>query len=144
MDLVANSHTSAESQRTNFLSSTGNSTNHSVNTKKFAMTHKARAITLAKEVSRAAQLEHKNCKMALQLQAFEQLFATGMVPPLEPCDPIPTHQVKSVFAPAPRARFNDAVDNNVAVEMVDNNKNDEIKDDKNTKIILPPPSKNPP
>ncbi len=68
MDLAANSHASAKSRRTNFLSSTGNSTNCSVNTKKFAMTHKARAI---KEVSHATQLEHKNCERALQLQAFE-------------------------------------------------------------------------
>jgi hypothetical protein len=35
------------------------------------MTHKARVIALAKEVSRAAQLEHENCEMALRLQAFE-------------------------------------------------------------------------
>ncbi len=68
----------------------------------------------------------------------------GKVPLLGPCDPISTHQVKSVSAPAPCARFNDAVDNNEAVEMVDNNKNDEIKDDNDDQIIPPHPSKNPP
>jgi hypothetical protein len=64
MDLAANCHAGTKSQRTNFSSSTGNSTNRSVSTKKFAMNHKAQAIALAKEVKHAAKLEHEHCKMA--------------------------------------------------------------------------------
>ncbi len=56
MDVAENSHASAKSRRTNFSSSTGNSTNRSVSTKKFAMNHKAQAIALAKEVKHAATL----------------------------------------------------------------------------------------
>jgi hypothetical protein len=52
MNLATNLHASAKSRRTNFSCSTGNSTNCSVNTKQFALTHKSRALALAQEVIR--------------------------------------------------------------------------------------------
>ena len=64
MDLAANSHASAKSWHTNFSSSTGNSTNRSMNTRQFAIAHKSHALELAMEKKRAAQLEFKNKDMA--------------------------------------------------------------------------------
>jgi hypothetical protein len=64
MDLAANSHASAKSWCMNFSSSTGNSTNRSINTRQFAIAHKSHALELAMEKKRAAQLEFKNKDMA--------------------------------------------------------------------------------
>jgi hypothetical protein len=77
MDLAANSHASAKSRRTNFSLSTGNSTNRSVNTKQYAITHKSRALALAMEIRKTAQLEHKNREMCCCLQELEALCASG-------------------------------------------------------------------
>jgi hypothetical protein len=87
MDLAANSHASAKLHKTFYLLSTGNSTNRLVNTKQFAVACKERALALAEEKRRSAQLEHKNCKMACRLQALEELYAFGMVPPSLPSSP---------------------------------------------------------
>ena len=77
MDLAANSHASAKSRRTNFSLSTGNSTNQSVNTKQYAITHKLRALALAMEIRKTAQLEHENREMCCRLQELEALCASG-------------------------------------------------------------------
>jgi hypothetical protein len=96
MDLAANSHASAKSRRTNFSLSTGNSTNRSINTRKFAIAHKSRALKLAMEKKCAAQLEFKNKDMARQLQELELLFAnnnTGSIPPEGPPAPPGRHSI---------------------------------------------------
>jgi hypothetical protein len=77
MDLAANSHASAKSRHTNFSLSTGNSTNHSVNTKQYAITHKSGALALATEIRKTAQLEHKNREMCHHLQDLKALCASG-------------------------------------------------------------------
>ncbi len=77
MDLAANLHASAKSRRTNFSSSTGNSTNRSVNTKQYAITHKSCALALAMEIRKIAQLEHENREMCCHLQELEALCASG-------------------------------------------------------------------
>jgi hypothetical protein len=64
MDLAANSHASAKSHRTNFSSLTGNSTNQSINTKQYALTHKSKALALATEKKHSAQLKQENKEMA--------------------------------------------------------------------------------
>jgi hypothetical protein len=64
MDLVANSHASAKSRRTKFSSLTGNSTNCSVNTKKFSKAHKSCTLALATEKKQSAQLKQENKEMA--------------------------------------------------------------------------------
>jgi hypothetical protein len=87
MDLIANFHASKKSRRTKFLSSTGNSTNCSVNTEQFAVAHKERALAHAKENRHLAQLENKICKMACRLRALEELYASGTVPPCPPSSP---------------------------------------------------------
>jgi hypothetical protein len=75
MDLAANLHASAKSCQTNFSSSTGNSTNPSVNTKQYALTHKARALALALEVKHATDLEHTNKSLALQIRELQAQLA---------------------------------------------------------------------
>ncbi len=74
MDLAANSHASKKSRRTNFSSSTGNSTNRSVNTRQFSASHKSRALQLATEKKRMAQLEHDNKEMSRRLKELEALL----------------------------------------------------------------------
>ena len=76
-DLAANSHVSAKSRCTNFSSSTGNSTNRSINTKQYAITHKSRALALATEIRKTAQLEHENREMVCRLQELKILCASG-------------------------------------------------------------------
>jgi hypothetical protein len=90
MDLAANSHASAKSWFTNFSSSTGNCTNRSINTKQFAIAHKSRALKLAMEKKRVAQLEFENKDMACRLQELEAMFSTGntgTIPPKVPPAP---------------------------------------------------------
>jgi hypothetical protein len=77
MDLAANSHASAKFMRTNFSSSTGNSTNRSVNTKQYAITHKLRALAPATKIRKTAQLEYKNREMCSRLQELKALCASG-------------------------------------------------------------------
>ncbi len=77
MDLAANSHASTKSRRTNFSSSTGNSTNRSINTKQYAISHKSCALALATKIRKTAQLDHKNREMACRLQELEALCASG-------------------------------------------------------------------
>ncbi len=118
MDLAANSHASAKSCCTNFSSSTGNSTNHFITTKKFAMNHKARAIELAQEKKRASQLEHKNRKMAQKLQALELLYMMGNVRPLKTGVSSTTAALAgSLSSPIPQARFDDSARGNAAFEV---------------------------
>jgi hypothetical protein len=94
MDLAANLHASTKSQCTNFLTSTGNSTNQSVNTKQYALTHKSRAIALALEVKKTAEMEHKNRALSSQHQELEAMLSRGVplgkkIPP--PASALPSH-----------------------------------------------------
>jgi hypothetical protein len=88
MDLAANLHASAKSRRTNFSSYTGNSTNRSVNTKQYALTHKSHAIALALEVKKTAEMEHKNRALSSQIQELKAMLSHGVslvkrTPPLQ-------------------------------------------------------------
>jgi hypothetical protein len=109
------------------------------------MNHKAQAIALAKEVKHAATLEHENCKMAHQLQAFELPYVTGKVHPLKPSVPSSTAaQAGSLFTPAPWARSDDAIKYNEAIEVDENNNDEEMEEDDDDQIIPPHPTKKPP
>jgi hypothetical protein len=77
MDLAANSQASTKLRCTNFSSSTGNSTDRSVNTKQYAISHKSRTLALATEIRKTAQLEHENREMVCRLQELEALCASG-------------------------------------------------------------------
>jgi hypothetical protein len=77
MDLAANLHASAKSSWTNFLSSTGNSTNRSIKTKQFALTHKAHALALLNEQKKSADMEHKNMSLSSHIQELEEMLACG-------------------------------------------------------------------
>jgi hypothetical protein len=77
MELAANLHASAKSRRTNFSCSTGNSTNRSVNTKQFALTHKSRTLALAQEVKKSDEMEHKNKALATQIKELEEMLSRG-------------------------------------------------------------------
>jgi hypothetical protein len=52
-------------------------TNQSVNTKQYAISHKSRALALATEIRKTAQLEHENREMVCCLQELEALCASG-------------------------------------------------------------------
>jgi hypothetical protein len=58
LDLAANSHASAKSRATNFSSLTGNLFLRSITTANFALTHKQRALNLAQERKKTAELSH--------------------------------------------------------------------------------------
>jgi hypothetical protein len=102
MDHAVNSHASAKSRWT----SMGNSTNQSVNTRQFALTHKSRALALAMETKCAADLENKNNAMAICLQQLQSILARGTPPskhgPHHPLNLTPTptlapQQTRTVF-----------------------------------------------
>jgi hypothetical protein len=83
MDLAANLHASAKLCGTIFSSSMGNSTNSLLNTKQYALTHKSRALVLALEVKRSADLEHTNKSLALQIENSKpslKMFNRQVVP----------------------------------------------------------------
>ncbi len=79
-DLAASSHASAKSRRSNFSSSTGNDTNCSLNTSKFALTHKTRALELANERKKSADLIASQRAMAQRIQELEEMFAASTSP----------------------------------------------------------------
>ncbi len=77
MNLAANLLPSTKSRRTNFSCSTGNSTNRSINTKQFALTHKSHALALAQEVKKSAEMEHKNKALATRIKELEEMLSRG-------------------------------------------------------------------
>jgi hypothetical protein len=77
MDLAANLHTSAKSCQTNLSSSTGNSTNCSVNTKQFALNHKERALALASKRKKSGDMVHKNKTLGTRIKELEGMLARG-------------------------------------------------------------------
>jgi hypothetical protein len=77
MDLAANLHASAKSCRTNFSSSTGNSTNRLVNTKQFALTHKACALALTSKCKKSADMEHANMALYSHVKELEEMLTRG-------------------------------------------------------------------
>jgi hypothetical protein len=58
----------------------GNSTNCLVNIKQYALTHKSRALALALEVMRSANLEHTNKSHALQIGELQAQLANIQLP----------------------------------------------------------------
>jgi hypothetical protein len=80
MDIAANFHASAKSWRMNFSSSTGNDTNCLLNTAKFALTHKTRALELANERKKSADLIASQRAMAQRIQELEEMFAASTSP----------------------------------------------------------------
>jgi hypothetical protein len=127
MDLAANSHASAKSWRTNFSSSTGNSTNRSINTRQFTIAHKSCALELAMEKKCAAQLEFENKDMACQLQELELLFATyntGSIPPKGPPAP-PALRSICIAATGP------------SHSSIDNSDNSSSAGDPDVQVIIP-------
>jgi hypothetical protein len=72
-----NLHASAKSCQANFSSSNGNSTNRLVNTKQFSLTHKARALALACERKKSADMEHTNQALSSRIKELEEMLARG-------------------------------------------------------------------
>ena len=75
-NLAANSHASAKSRRSTFSCSTGNDTNRSLNTAKYAVNHKSRALELASERKKSAELEATQRAMAQRIRELEAGFAS--------------------------------------------------------------------
>jgi hypothetical protein len=127
MDLAANFYASAKSWRTNFSSSTGNSTNRSINTRQFVIAHKSHALELAMEKKHAAQLEFKNKDMACRLQELELLFITndtGSIPPKGPPAP-PARRLICIAATGP------------SHSSIDNSDNSSSSGDPDVQVIIP-------
>ncbi len=79
------------------------------------------------------------------MQALELLYTTNKVHPLIQSVPSSTAaQTGSLFTPAPQARFDDAVQCNEAIEVDQNNDDEEMEDYDDDQIIPPHPTKNPP
>ena len=79
-NLAANSHASAKSRRSTYSCSTGNDTNRSMNTAKYAINHKSRALELASERKKSADLEASQRAMAQRIRELEAGLAT--TPPI--------------------------------------------------------------
>jgi hypothetical protein len=79
-NLAANSHASAKSRRSTFLCSTGNATNRSMNTAKYAFNHRSRALELASERKKSADLEATQRAMAQRIRALEDFANTLPTP----------------------------------------------------------------
>ena len=80
-NLAANSHASAKSRRSTFSCSTGNDTNRSMNTAKYAINHKSRALELASERKKLADLEATQRAMAQRIKELEESFANTLPTP---------------------------------------------------------------
>ena len=80
-NLAANSHASAKSRRSTFSCSTGNDTNRSMNTAKYAINHKSRALELASERKKSADLEATQRAMAQRIRDLEESFANALPTP---------------------------------------------------------------
>ena len=76
-NLAANSHASAKSRRSTYSCSTGNDTNRSMNTTKYALNHKSRALELASERKKSADLVATQRAMAQRIRDLEASFATA-------------------------------------------------------------------
>ncbi len=83
---IANSHASAKSRRSTFSCSTGNDTNRSMNTEKYAVSHKSRALKLASERKKSVDLEAKQRAMAQRIRELEERIAGN------PPTPVPVNQ----------------------------------------------------
>jgi hypothetical protein len=73
--IAASSHASAKSRRSTFSCSTGNDTNRSMNSAKFALTNKARALDLASERKKSAELVAIQRAMAQRIKELEDSIA---------------------------------------------------------------------
>jgi hypothetical protein len=80
-NLAVNTHASAKSCRSTFLCSTGNDTNRSMNTAKYVINHKSRALELASEGKKLADLEATQRAMAQQIRELEESFANNPLTP---------------------------------------------------------------
>ncbi len=81
-NLTANSHASAKSCRSTFLCSNGNDTNRSMNTAKYAINHKSRALELANEWKKLADLEAMQRAMAQRIRELKESFANTLPTPV--------------------------------------------------------------
>jgi hypothetical protein len=91
LDLAANSHASAKSRATNFSNSTGNLSSRSVTTANFALTHKQRALDLAQERKKTAELSHTTRTMEDQIRELEERLAlSGLLSAEAPVHSLPT------------------------------------------------------
>ena len=81
-NLATNSHASAKSRRSTYSCSTGNDTNRSMNTAKYAINHKSRALELASERKKSADLEATQRAMAQRIRELEASFANTPPTPL--------------------------------------------------------------
>ena len=87
-NLAVNSHASAKSRQSTFSCSTGNDTNRSMNTVKYAIIHKSRALELASERKKLADLEATQRAMAQRIRELEDSFANTFPPQLRPPNPL--------------------------------------------------------
>ncbi len=98
-NLAANSHASAKSpRRSTFSCSTGNDTNRSMNTAKYAINHKSRALELASNRKKLADLEAMQRAMAQRIRELEESFANTL-PTLGTASKSPRCSVR-IFEPA--------------------------------------------
>ncbi len=81
-NLAAKSHASAKSCRSTFSCSTGNDTNRSMNTAKYAINHKSRALELASKQKKSADLEATQRAMAQQIRELKDSFANTLPTPV--------------------------------------------------------------
>jgi hypothetical protein len=80
-NLASNSHARAKSRRSTFSCSTGNDTNRSMNTAKYAIKHKSRALELASKRKKLADLEATHRAMAQRIRELEESFANTFPTP---------------------------------------------------------------
>ena len=102
-NLAANSHASAKSRRSTFSCSTGNDTNRSLNTAKYAVNHKTRALELASERKKSAELEATQRAMAQRIRELEAGFAQTPYTTSTACKPVrPSVRISEPSRRSPR------------------------------------------
>ena len=128
-DFAANSHASAKSRRSNFSCSTGNDTNRSINTAKFAMINKTRALELASERKKSADLEANQRIMARRIQELEASFSNSS--PVS--DKIPCSSVRRSVRISERPPPHPSSRNDKEYESMDTDDAEFIDSDNNSK-----------
>jgi hypothetical protein len=128
-NLAANSHASAKSRRSTFSCSTGNDTNRSLNTAKYAVNHKSRALELASERKKSAELEATQRAMAQRIRELEAGFASSPptpAPAFKP--PRPSVRISEPSRRSPRLARDGDVGEVVDVDGIESS-SDESDDD---------------
>ena len=149
MDLAANLHASAKFCWTNFSSSTGNSTNCSVNTKQFALNHKERALALASKCKKSADMAHKNKTLATCIKELEEMLAHGGPLVMENNPPADATSVGSGISFKDQMAINDPSVYSTLEELerflssADMSDSKESNSNSEVQIVIPQPSTNP-